>query len=240
MRALASIAVAAAVVIGSRGAEPSFPGDFVRRPVVARAVAERDCLSLGDDMFDSTVAAIGHCRPLGLRRAGQAGRREWVYGTYERRWLLPPGDTVTEHEAIAFSRPISGGGSIQLQPVWHYRYEPQMLASVTPEVAPTADGATLLSINECVNGTGGCSQSFAIVGRGQPTIVKLAFIDSLNRRFPGAILHGFHVDVRTLRGSVALYSRNDANCCPSTIGDFSLRLRGASLELVTLKLRHPN
>jgi len=30
-----------------------------------------------------------------------------------------------------------------------------------------------------VNGTGGCSQSFAILKAGSPTVLKLAFLDSL-------------------------------------------------------------
>jgi hypothetical protein len=112
-----------------------------------------------------------------------------------------------------------------------------MLASVTPDIARVAGGVTLLSVRECVNGTGGCSQSFATLDQGAPKAVKLAFLDSLDRRFPGGIRHGFQVDVRTLRGSLGLYSGNDANCCPSTIGEFSLRLRGNSLEIASLKLR---
>jgi hypothetical protein len=159
----------------------------------------------------------------------------WVYGSYQRRWLLAPDDTVVENELVLFTKPSTDAS--RLRPVWHYRYESDVLRSVTPEIVPTTGGAALLSVDECLNGTGGCSQSFALVGERSTKAVKLAFLDSLNRRFPDGIRHGFHIDVRTLRGSLGLYAGNDANCCPSRIGEFSLRLKGSSLELATLKLR---
>jgi len=223
-------------VVGLRGPLPSFPGAFVQHAPVAASTAAGECLSLGDDMFDSTVVAVGACRALGLHTRDRVGGLAWVYGIYQRRWLVTPGDTASETEVVLFTRPASSDQS-ELTPIWHYRYEAELLRSVTPEVAPAAGGSVLLAIDECVNGTGGCSQSFAIFKNGSPKVVRLAFLDSLNRRFPGGVLHGFHVDVRTLRGSVAVYSGNDPNCCPSRIGEFSMRLRGDALELVKLTLR---
>jgi hypothetical protein len=234
---LASVALAAVLAVaGFPQAGPSFPGTFVRRILVVAGADERACLSLGDDMFDKDVGEIGVCRGLGIHTAGNAGSVSWVYGVYERRWRLTPADTVVEREVVLF-RKSPGRDASSLKPVWHYRYETEMLASVTPEIARVAGGVALLSVRECVNGTGGCSQSFATLDQGAPKAAKLAFLDSLDRRFPGGIRHGFQVDVRTLRGSLGLYSGNDANCCPSTIGEFSLRLRGNSLEIASLKLR---
>jgi len=238
MRSIVSVTIISLAVGAFTASAPSFPGTFVRHAAVTTSSAERECLLLGDDMFNKDVAEVGACRSLGLHEIGRASGVAWVYGTYERRWLLTPGDTVSESEVVLFSK--SARGSSRLQPIWHYRYEPEMLASVTPEVASVSGSAALLSIDECVNGTGGCSQSFALLKQASPKVVSLAFLDSLSRRFPGAIRHGFHVDPRTLRGSLSLYSGNDANCCPSTIGEFSLRLRGNSLELTTLKLRRAN
>jgi hypothetical protein len=212
---------------------PSFPGAFVRHPGIDASVAERECLSLGNDMYDKSVSAIGACRALGLHEVERAGGVEWVYGTYGRRWLLSPTDTAGETEVVLFTK----RGASRLQPVWHYRYEAEMLRSVVPQVAPVAAGALLLSIEECANGTGGCAQSFALLDHGSQTVVRLTFLDSLNRRFPGGIRHGFQVDVRTLRGSLGLYYDKDANCCPSRIAEFSLRLRGTSLALASLELR---
>ena len=237
MHSLASVLAAVLAATGFAAAEPAFPGSFIRRSPIAARIAEHECPSLGDDMFDKDVSEIGACRALGLHDIGSAGGASWTYGAYERRWLPAPNDTVVEREVVLFRKASRDGSN--LQPVWHYRYEAAILVSAKPEVAPVAGrgGAALFSVDECVNGTGGCGQSFVMLKQGLPMPVKLAFLDSLNRRFPGGIRHGFHVDLRTLRGSLALYSGNDANCCPSTIGDFVLRLRGNSLEIATLKLR---
>ena len=235
MHNLTSAVVIAVAAIGYAAIPASFPGVFIQHSPIGASVAGRECLSLGDDMFDKDVSELGVCRALGLHDVGSAGGASWRYGTYERRWLLAPNDTVVEREVVLFKKPLPSGSS--LQPVWHYRYEAAILVSATPQVVSVAGGAVLFSVDECVNGTGGCSQSFVILRRDSPVPVKPAFLDSLDRRFPGGIRHGFHVDLRTLRGSLGLYSGNDANCCPSTIGEFSLRLRGSSLEIATLKLR---
>jgi hypothetical protein len=221
---------------GFRSAPPSFPGDFIRHAAVVATVAGRECLSLGNELFDTTVVRLGPCRALGVHDVDRAGGVAWIYGEYQRQWLLAPDDTVTETELVLFTRTTSKSTD-SLQPFWHYRYEREILRSVTPQVATMAGRAVLLAIDECVNGTGGCSQSFALMTNGSPQVVKLAFLDSLNRQFPDAIRHGFHVDMRTLRGSAAVYSGNDANCCPSRIAEFSLRLRRASLELGSMRLR---
>lgn len=214
---------------------PPFPGVFVRYPAIEASVAARECVALGDDMFDDNVSELGTCHVLALHGIGSAGGASWMYGTYERRWLPAPNDTVVEREVVLFRKASRDGST--LQPVWHYRYEAALLVSATPQVATARGAVVLLSVDECFNGTGGCGQSFVLLARGSPTPVTLAFLDSLDRRFPGAIRHGFHVDLRTLRGSLGLYSGSDANCCPSTVGDFVLRLRGNSLEIATLKLR---
>lgn len=67
--------------------------------------------------------------------------------------------------------------------------------------------------------------------------MHLAFLDSLERRAPGAIRHGFSVDLPSLRAKAAIYSDGDANCCPSRDAEMLLRLRGDSLSIVSLRLR---
>lgn len=121
--------------------------------------------------------------------------------------------------------------------MWHYRFEPEVLASVTPEVAATENGSVLVAIDECVNGTGGCSQSFLLERGGGWRAVRPAFLDSLNHRYPGAIAHGYHVDVRTLRANAAVYAASDANCCPSRVAKMRLRLRDGKLEIIELRVR---
>jgi len=234
----ASLAAVVLAFAGSQAGLPSFPGDFVTHGPVDASVVQRECPSLGNEMFDKDAAELGACGALGLHDVGSAGGQFWRYGTYERRWLLAPKDTVVEREVVLFK--TSSRDQTKLQPLWHYHYEAAILASAKPAVRAVAGGALLLAVDECVNGTGGCSQSFVILKQDKPTPVTLAFLDSLERRFPGGIRHGFHVDLRTLRGSLALYSGNDANCCPSTIGEFTVRLRGTSLALATLQLRRPD
>jgi hypothetical protein len=117
------------------------------------------------------------------------------------------------------------------------RFEPEVLRSVTVEVASPRAGGALVAIDECVNGTGGCSQSFFSRRGGMWRVVRAVFLDSLNKRYPGRILHGFHVDVRTLRANAALYSASEANCCPSRTVEMQLRLRGDALEIVELHVR---
>lgn len=128
------------------------------------------------------------------------------------------------------------GSDTLLSPVWYYRFEPEILRSVTPEIVSVNGGDALVGIDECLNGTGGCAQNFFLRNSGSWRVVRLAFLDSLNRHFPGAIKHGYHVDVRTLRATTAVYSPTDANGCASRVAE--MRLRNEALELVELHRRH--
>jgi hypothetical protein len=215
-------------------------GHFLTKRAVAIASARRGCLELGDSTYTSNVRQIGACISLGFKSLGIAGGTRWYSSLASRRWLFndPPkssADTVVESELVLF-RAI---GDSLLTPVWHYRFEPEELRSVTPQVITESNGV-LVSIDECVNGTGGCSQTFLLRRGGEWRNVRLSFLDSLNRRFPGAINHGYHVDVRTLRASAAVYSPDDANCCPSRVAEMRLQLRADDLEIIELRIRSNN
>ena len=219
---------------------PEIPGHFLKGEAMAIASARRGCLELGDHTDASDARQIGACLSLGFESLGVAGGARWYSSLATRRWLLNdppkgPADTVVESELVLF-RAI---GDTLLIPVWHYRFEPEDLRSVTPQVV-AASGGVLVSIDECVNGTGGCTQSFLLRRGGAWSNVRLSFLDSLNRRFPGAINHGYHVDLRTLRASAAVYSADDANCCPSRTAEMRLRLRGDALEITELRIRSSN
>jgi hypothetical protein len=216
------------------------PGHFLTKRAMPIASARRGCLGLGDSTYASDVRQIGACISLGFTSLGIAGGTRWYSSLTSRRWLFndPPkgsADTVVESELVLF-RAI---GDSLLTPVWHYRFEPEELRSVTPQVVAASAGV-LVSIDECVNGTGGCSQSFFLRRGGAWRNVRLSFLDSLNRRFPGAINHGYHVDVGTLRASAAVYSPVDANCCPSRVAEMRLRLRADALEVIELRIRSNN
>jgi hypothetical protein len=93
----------------------------------------------------------------------------------------------------------------------------------------------LIAVEECVNGTGGCAQTFSRYdGRGHA--IALEFLTALERRYPGAVRHGYHITLLTMRGEAALYSDSDPNCCPSRTARMTLRLRGDSLGLTSLQV----
>ena len=98
------------------------------------------------------------------------------------------------------------------------------------------NGIVLLAIRECVNGTGGCQQSFFRErgDRWQP--LRLIFLDSLTRRYPYSIRHGFDVDPQSLDARVGLYSDKDPNCCPSHEAVMQLRVVGDSLTIKTVRV----
>jgi hypothetical protein len=142
-------------------------------------------------------------------------------------------DTVTEEEVVLFEasapdqvRAVLGHARFDTGPyaIW---------ASVTPEVAQTSEGNTLLSVMSCVNGTGGCGQEFMqrhADGRWYP--VHQDWLDQLPKGFLGRIRHGVRIDPRTLQGEAGFYGDRDPNCCPSQRLLVQLKLRGNSLVLV--------
>jgi hypothetical protein len=248
-RHLTPFAAAAFLVVWGRtmGAQapnaPEMPGHFLATPAVTIAAARRGCLELGDNTYTDEVHQLGDCVSLGFKPVGVAGGSRWYSSLAHRRWLLndpakSSADTAAESELVLLGVDAAGVPTRDtlISPLWHYRFEPEMLASVTPEIA-SVNNAVLIAIDACVNGTGGCSQSFLLRRGGTWSTVRLSFLDSLNRRFPAAINHGYHVDVRTLRGDAAVYSPNDANCCPSRVAEMRLRLRGNALEIVELRVR---
>jgi hypothetical protein len=139
-------------------------------------------------------------------------------------------DTVTEDEMVLLAAAEPG----RVRPLWHERFDTGSHAlwwSVTPEIAKFG-AEILLSIQHCVNGTGGCSQDFLRRSpRGQWTSVRQVWVHQLTRAITGRIDHGMRIDVRDLRGEGGLYGPHDPNCCPSELLRVQLGLRGDSLVL---------
>ena len=140
-------------------------------------------------------------------------------------------DTVTEEEAVVFEMRAPG----QVRPVWHDRIETGAYGvsrSLTPEVASTNQGTTLLSVMTCLNGTGGCGQEFlARHADGRWFGVRQDWLDQLPAGFIGRIRHGVRIDPSSLRGEAGFYGDRDPNCCPSQRLVVDLELRGDSLVL---------
>jgi hypothetical protein len=198
-------------------AQERFPGEFLRVAAVSRASLRR-CpdLWVADDHEPGPTSqcTISPVSDLGATTS-------FATATITKRFAAAGGDTVEEPDVVLFQKVGDG----RLQAIWHYSFDSGDWRSVTPEVRDIGSEVFLISIRRCMNGTGGCAQQFAGYSNGRPRTVVAAFLDSLERRWPGAIRHGFNVDMRTLQARVELYSDDDANCCPSQVATLTLRLK---------------
>lgn len=179
------------------------------------------------------------CEVVRYRALATGSKSGWSVAEY--RWVswftaedatrgLSARDTVGEDEIVLLAAAESG----RVRPVWHERFETGKHAlwrSVTPELAKFGANI-LLSIQHCVNGTGGCSQDFLRRSpKGQWTSVRQVWLDQLPHDLAVRIEHGMRIDVRDLHGEGGLYRARDPNCCPSELLRVELRLRGDSLVL---------
>lgn len=191
------------------------------------------------DTLVSETCRVAEVRPLGTGALSQwtMARYQWtsIFTAEDRSRGEDARDTDAEEEVVVFYAPDIG----QLHPVWHARFETGAYAawrSITPELAVTAAGTTLLSVMSCVNGTGGCSQEFLQrTGEGRWSGINQVWLDQLPAGFAGRILHGVRIDPTTLRGVAGFYGDHDPNCCPSERLEVDLELEGDALVL-----RHEN
>jgi hypothetical protein len=239
--------------VHSAAAQFADKGTYSRREILAASPISSDsartsCVMLGTARWSPDVLQPGRCHARGCSVAGSTPKNGWAACEYEHDWIDPASptqsaDTLREVEVVLYRTAPTESGSMQsgrvtqnFVPVWQEIYEPEFFASVSPSVTSEPGGSLLLAIRECVNGTAGCEQSF-LVNRGTSwRPVKLTFLDSVKRRYPGAIRSSFRVDPRNLSAEVWLYSDADANCCPSRSVVVSLRLRGDALVAKTIRL----
>jgi hypothetical protein len=222
--------------IGLLRGQASVPANRAREKCVSLPV-EAPNNRLQGPHGDSLVTTS--CEVVRYSALGTGSRSGWASAEY--RWVSlftaedttrgrAARDTVTENEMVLFAAAEPG----RVRPVWHERFETGSHAlwrSVTPEVAKFG-ADILLSIQHCVNGTGGCSQDFLRRSpSGQWTSVRQAWIDQLPRALAGRIDHGMRIDLRDLHGEGGLYEPRDSNCCPSELLRVQLGLRGDSLVL---------
>jgi hypothetical protein len=180
-----------------------------------------------------------HCEVVAYQALGRPLTR-WILAHY--RWTSQftakdqtrgpdSRDSVREEEAVLFEATEPG----QVRLVWHQRIETGeygVWRSITPEVAPTSQGTTLLSVMTCLNGTGGCSQEFLQRhADGRWYGVRQEWLNQLPGGSIGRIRHGIRIDPQSLRGEAGYYADRDPNCCPSQRLVADLQLRGDSLVL---------
>lgn len=224
-------------LLGLLPAEAAVPDTEARRRCLVLPVAPpNDRLQgpHGDSLVSTRCEVVGY-GPLGPDSAASwmAARYRWTSVFTAEDSTRPPAarDTVAEEEAVVFVTPRPG----RARPVWHARFETGAYAvwrSVTPEVAPTAAGTTLLSVMSCVNGTGGCGQEFLQrYGDGRWAPVWQVWRDQLPDGFAARMWHGARIDPRTLEGTAGFYGPRDPNCCPAEELHVRLSLDGDSLVL---------
>jgi hypothetical protein len=244
---------AQAVGGGARGAQTILAG-VVMPPVAVPADEARATCPV---TIDSSATAYEIVGPHGATRfaqtctvgefsdLGRAGGAAYSYVRYrltseftaEDSARGPQArDTVPEEVVILFR---DGDTPRQRLAVWQMRYEVGpygVLRSITPRVADESAGV-LLSVQECVNGTGGCGQDLLYFRRGTWAPVTETWWGQLPGNIRDRILHGMLIDPRTLRAEGGLYRGTDPNCCPSDLLTAQLRLVGDSLVLESHQIR---
>ena len=222
-------------------------GLLTAQAAVPETRAQHDCLELpvgppnerlqgphGDTLISARCEVVAYEALTGASPAPwTAARYHWTSVFTAEDTVRGPAarDTATEEEVVLFDAPQSA----QVRAVWHARFETgpyAALRSVTPEIAPTSEGTTLLSVMSCLNGTGGCGQEFLhrhADGRWFP--VHQTWLDQLPSGYAERILHGGRIDPIILRGEAGFYGDRDLNCCPSQQLIVDLTLRDDSLVL---------
>lgn len=164
------------------------------------------------------------------------GDRRWFWTRYRWTTVLPgddpsaeAADTVAEEEVVLFSAPLDRD---ELTAEWHARYPVYYIYRVNVEMGPTDDdGGALLAVQSCWNGTGGCGQNFLLRGADGWQPVRTPWHEQLPDDMAGRFWKGSYINPMTLQGRASLYSPDDANCCPSRLLYFRVRLEGDALVL---------
>jgi hypothetical protein len=255
---LAAVLAAAAphasapLLLAAQDADQSMQRETMRgllgaQPDVPLTRAQHDCLALPvDPPNDRLVGPHGDtliradCKLISFEKADPAEAAKWSAAEYSWTSIFTAEDpaaspdahdTVTEHEVVLFE--TIGRG--QVRPVWHARFETGAYAvwrSVTPEIAITPQRTTLLSVQSCVNGTGGCGQDFLQRhADGIWVSVKQTWPDQLPHGYVGRIRHGVRINPRTLQAEAGFYGDRDPNCCPAQVLLVNLAVQGDSLIL---------
>jgi hypothetical protein len=251
------VAVALALGASQLAAQGPITGVIRSAHRITRDEATRQCptfvlqserpfenVSFGDTPRDS-AALDTRCDVDSTYSLPTADGARWLAAIYHRTYIGPSDsvsvalrhstrDTAVLITAVLYS--ASNTDSV-LRREWTGIVDQSMTRSIAPTLANRPDGSALVSIMSCVNGTGGCSQSYLRRHRGQWTEVVEAFWKQIPRIKDGEIGKGRGIDIRSLTGSYGLYGRRDANCCASREIVLELAQHGDSLILKTYHLR---
>lgn len=218
--------------------EMVYAGILANGPTVSEHASRNGCPSFPMRWISAHPRADEIDATCGTEATGElerTGDRRWFWTRYRWTVVLPPDnpdvmppDTVVEDEVVLFSAPLDRD---ELTAEWHARYWVNYIYRVNVEVGPTDDGRALLAVQSCWNGTGGCGQNFLLRDARGWRPVREVWPDQLPDDASGAFNKGWYINPMTLQGQASLYSEGDANCCPSRLLYFRVRLEGDSLVL---------
>lgn len=230
------------MMLASTGSAQTFAerpdqGFIASRAVYSLAEASRTCVT---PLEVGTTAPVRGptCDVVAIQLIGsrEASR---MYGVQYRRSALvewtEPADSVEWDELVLF-RSVSGAGA--LNPVWHIRTE-RAIEFVSGVKAQPRQDVLLIELLLCLNGTGGCSRNYLVDTAAGLEYVRMRFADELRAQLSeGERLHkGMTLDLETLRGTWPVAELGDANCCPSKVFHYEVRLAGTELILEHAALR---
>ena len=212
-------------------------GVLMSQPVTWSELGRR-CLSPPPRANRADSLSLRRCHVLRTETLGATDDTTWTMARYLdtvitvfRSTVAEPPDTVVYDDVILAGR----RGNEELTVIrWHARRDRSIEFLDTLIWRSTAHG-TFLEIQNCLNGTGGCSMEYLHRRAGRWRPMSQPFLADLARRLPPSYsLHkGRRIDLATLSGTAPVALPTDGNCCPSYEIAFQLRLRGDALELVS-------
>jgi hypothetical protein len=219
---------------------------LLTRIAVRDSVARADCVEIPPREPYAGPQLAHSCRIVSFDTLPRAAGRRWIYAVQRHVYVHDSSDsakkvvpdTLVEIEALLYA---SGPNTRLLSAVLYAREDEEIVRGITPDIGAQS-GSALLGMELCLNGTGGCWQEF--LRYDGATWHRVAdpgdAIQSRVRRvFRGDASHEIRsprIDVRTLRGTAAIASPGDANCCPSHRANFELALDGNRFRIVRFKV----
>jgi hypothetical protein len=228
-----------------RGARPITRNEAVTRCPDFVVRGERSFENVSFDFEKDSAAIETRCSVDTTYSLPAADGVRWLGAIY-RRLYVGPSDSIsrsirhsTRDTAVLITAALYSASRTDdnWRPEWAGIVDESMTRSITPTLASRPDGSALVSVLYCVNGTGGCAQSYVRRRGGRWTAVVEAFWKQIPAIKDGEIGKGLGVDVRTLKGSYGLRRKRDANCCPSREILLELEQRGDSLVLKRYRIR---
>lgn len=231
-----ALACAARPAQAQEGPDPDsvlLAGVLANGPSVGENGLQNRCLELPGGWVDPELRTETNGLPstCEVQESGdleRAGDRRYFWARYAHRTELASGDSLREDQVVLFSAPLEGG---PLTAEWHARYDLDYWTHIQLAVAPANDDGALVSVLSCVNGTAGCWQQFLLRRGDGWRVARQAWGEQLPDSVDGAFWKGTYINPATLQGDAGLYRQTDANCCPSRILYFRVRLEGDALVL---------